>query len=292
MTPETKTIVFDELLFECRYWKGPKPAIVLLHGLSSTSMIWDLICPKLIDSFSCYAIDLRGHGNTSKPNTGYDFHTMIKDINHCIQMLGLNNFILIGHSWGGNLALNYASIFKNVDQLILIDGGFIEFSAIPGIDWPLIKKFLTPPDVSKFKWNELVLKMKKNQPPNISLNWNDQIESIRKNSFIVDKKNYVTRKLTINNHLKILKNLYNHHPSDLFSKVRIPTKIIEAKRNNIESEVHLGFEFMKEKIFPQIKNLSNYSITIMQETLHDIPLHKPDELVNIIKEFVKETTPA
>ena len=89
--------------------------------------------------------------------------------------------------------------------------------------------------------------------------------------------------------LKILKNLYNHYPSDLFSKVNIPTKIIEAKRNNIESEIHLGFEFMKEKIFPQIKNLSNYSITTMQETLHDIPLHKPNELVNIIKEFVKET---
>ena len=41
MAPEIKTIVFDKLLFECRYWKGPKPAIVLLHGLSSTSMIWD-----------------------------------------------------------------------------------------------------------------------------------------------------------------------------------------------------------------------------------------------------------
>ena len=290
MAPEIKTIVFDKLLFECRYWKGPKPAIVLLHGLSSTSMIWDLICPKLIDSFSSYAIDLRGHGNTSKPNTGYDFHTIIKDINHCIEMLGLSNFILIGHSWGGNLALDYASKFKNVKQLILIDGGFIEFTAIPGINWPLIKKFLTPPDVSKLKWDELVLKMEKNERTNISLNWNEKTKSIRKNSFIIDEKNYVTRKLTINNHLKILKNLYNHHPSDLFSKVNIPTKIIEAKRNNIESEVHLGFEFMKEKIFPQMKIFPNYSITTMEETLHDIPLHKPEELVNIIKKFVKETT--
>ena len=169
MYPEIKTIVFNELLFECRYWQGSQSPIVLLHGLSSTSMIWDLICPKLVDSFSCYAIDLRGHGNTSKPNSGYDFDSIITDVNHCIEMLGLKNVIFIGHSWGSNIALDYASRFKNVKQLILIDGGFIEFRAIPGIDWPLIKKFLTPPDVSKFKWNELVLKMKKNKPSNISI---------------------------------------------------------------------------------------------------------------------------
>ena len=69
-----------------------------------------------------------------------------------------------------------------------------------------------------------------------------------------------------------------------------PSQIVEIAKKRRQEQANLGFEFMKEKIFPQIKKLSNYSITTMQETLHDIALHKPDELVNIIKEFVKETT--
>ena len=45
--------------------------------------------------------------------------------------------------------------------------------------------------------------MGKNEPTNISLNWNEKTKSIRKNSFIIDEKNYVTRKLTINNQVSI-----------------------------------------------------------------------------------------
>ena len=84
---------------------------------------------------------------------------------------------------------------------------------------------------------------------------------------------------------------YFLNPTNLVQN-NIQNKLISRLRVSITIIILFNFIELLYAEFPQIKNLSNYSITTMQETLHDIPLHKPDELVNIIKEFVKETTPA
>ena len=54
---------------------------MLLHGLASTHRIWDLVAPLLAQDFSVVALDQRGHGESAKPDSGYDFGTVAADLN-------------------------------------------------------------------------------------------------------------------------------------------------------------------------------------------------------------------
>ena len=53
-----------------REWPGQGPSILLLHGLASSSHIWDLVAPRLAPRFRVVAYDQRGHGLSGKPSSG------------------------------------------------------------------------------------------------------------------------------------------------------------------------------------------------------------------------------
>ena len=65
-------------------WAGKGRDLVLVHGLASTSHIWDLIAPLLTKNFRVIALDQRGHGESAKPSSGYDFHTVATDLHRFI----------------------------------------------------------------------------------------------------------------------------------------------------------------------------------------------------------------
>src|ERR1051326_9285164 len=82
------------------------PPIVLLHGLASGSHIWNLVAPLLAEhGYSVTALDQRGHGESDKPASGYDYETIIADDAEAIEALGIIKPALVGHSWGASVAL-------------------------------------------------------------------------------------------------------------------------------------------------------------------------------------------
>ena len=94
----------NDIELHYRDWGGSGQDIILLHGLASTSRIWDFVAPILSDKFRVIALDLRGHGLSSKPSTGYDFKSILEDINNFIIKVNFKNPIIVGHSWGGMVA--------------------------------------------------------------------------------------------------------------------------------------------------------------------------------------------
>ena len=62
-------------------WSGEGRPIVLLHGLASNSRIWDMVAPILNLRYRVVALDQRGHGDTDKPDHGYEFASVIDDLN-------------------------------------------------------------------------------------------------------------------------------------------------------------------------------------------------------------------
>ena len=101
-------MVIGGLRFHYRDWGGSGIPIVLLHGLASTCRIWDLVAPILSDDFAVVALDQRGHGESAKPDRGYDFATVSGDLHGFIEALKLDSPVIVGHSWGGDVALEYA----------------------------------------------------------------------------------------------------------------------------------------------------------------------------------------
>jgi pimeloyl-ACP methyl ester carboxylesterase len=107
--------------------KGQGPDVVLLHGVSGNMAIWPLIgLPQaLAEDFRVTAYDLRGHGYSDTPPTGYTSADMAEDLLHIRRALGLGPMYVLGHSFGGVIALHAAVLCPEaVAGLVLSDPYF------------------------------------------------------------------------------------------------------------------------------------------------------------------------
>jgi N-formylmaleamate deformylase len=86
------------------------PAMLLLHGITSSAQSWVRVGPALADRYRVYALDMRGHGDSIKPSRGaYSLRHTADDALAFIEALGLERPVLVGHSWGGATAMVLAS---------------------------------------------------------------------------------------------------------------------------------------------------------------------------------------
>lgn len=96
-------------------WGGDaKPALIFIHGFLQQARTWDFTCLALRERFRCVSLDLRGHGESGKPeNPDYTTHHYLDDLKRLIGHLGttkgITEFGLCGLSLGGQLSYLYAS---------------------------------------------------------------------------------------------------------------------------------------------------------------------------------------
>jgi pimeloyl-ACP methyl ester carboxylesterase len=102
---------------------GKGDPIVLLHGWPETWYEWRHIIPELImNNFTVIAPDMRGLGDSEKPQTGYDKKTLADDIYQLVKKLGYNKVYIVAHDWGGPVAYSYAAAHpEGVIKMIVLD---------------------------------------------------------------------------------------------------------------------------------------------------------------------------
>lgn len=126
--PESKELAREDARMRLHYldWgtRGRRP-IVFLHGAVLNAHTWDVVCLMLRLQHHCYALDQRGHGESSwAEDADYSGDAHRGDIEAFVDHLGLDQFILVGHSMGGFNAFNYA--FHHSDRLaalVMVDAG-------------------------------------------------------------------------------------------------------------------------------------------------------------------------
>jgi haloacetate dehalogenase len=92
---------------------GEGPPVLLLHGSPQTHVMWHLVAPKLAEEFTVVAADLRGNGDSSKPETTpdhapYSKRTMAEDQVTVMRHFGFERFALCGHDRGGRVGYRMA----------------------------------------------------------------------------------------------------------------------------------------------------------------------------------------
>jgi pimeloyl-ACP methyl ester carboxylesterase len=88
---------------------GQGPDLVMIHGLTGNLAIWHLkIIPMLWDHFRILSYDLRGHGYSDMPPTGYTAGDMATDLGQLLDELGIERPFFVGHSFGADTALYFA----------------------------------------------------------------------------------------------------------------------------------------------------------------------------------------
>lgn len=106
---------------------GPKPAIVLLHGLSANANEFcGLVERGLSRTLRVVAPDLRGRGKSGKPAAGYSMGEHAADVIALLDHLGLDRVVMGGHSFGALLAIYIAAKFPDrVSKVIVIDAAIV-----------------------------------------------------------------------------------------------------------------------------------------------------------------------
>ncbi len=83
--------------------------LIFLHYFGGSALVWQPVMDRLSDQYRCLAIDLRGHGDSEAPETGYAVDDMADDVLGLIQQLAVQEFVLVGHSMSGKVALALAA---------------------------------------------------------------------------------------------------------------------------------------------------------------------------------------
>ncbi|MCX4163603.1 MULTISPECIES: alpha/beta fold hydrolase [Paraburkholderia] len=85
------------------------PPVVMLHGLRSYAYTWEPVAAALVDRYRVIALDQRGRGASDwDPRRDYYTDAYVRDLKVLIETLGLQRFVLLGHSMGGANAFVYA----------------------------------------------------------------------------------------------------------------------------------------------------------------------------------------
>ena len=116
-----------------------KKVLVLIHGFGDTSHMWIPLFEEFGKDFTIIAPDMRGLGDSSRPQTGYDKKTIAADIHGLVTSLGYKQIDLVGHDIGLMVAYAYAAQYPNeVEKLALLE------APIPGIGDVWEKIYTTP----------------------------------------------------------------------------------------------------------------------------------------------------
>lgn len=258
--------------------------IVLLHGLSSSLTIWDFAAPILAERFRVLAVDQRGHGLSSKPADGYGFDEVTADLASFIDVAGLQRPLIVGHSWGGNVAVQFGADYPGAARgLVLVDGGFVERSR--DATWEQAEREMRPPDIDGTPVERFVQFMR--NWPHLKDIFSDQLRDMILYNFDVrDDKIY--RRLSIRNHMKIARAIFNQRPSELLPRIECPVLIIPAIRETTSEDERRWQEYRKRGIAAIKKARPNVEVQPMMDTIHDVPVQRPRELASAIAGFAEK----
>ena len=205
---------------------GPSGAVpyMLVHGLSSNARLWDDVASTLAGAGNeVAAVDLRSHGESDAPPGGYDTTTAADDVAAACTALGFDRVVAVGQSWGGNVVVRLAARHPAlVAGLGLVDGGWLDLrAAFPS--WPACATALRPPDVDGWRVDEIRRLIAREHP-----DWSaGAIEATVANLRELPDGT-VRRRLTIDNHMRIVRSMWDDPPWGDFPSITAPVLLLPA----------------------------------------------------------------
>jgi pimeloyl-ACP methyl ester carboxylesterase len=112
----------DGVRIRIHHLGGSGPPLVCVHATGFHGRVWEPFVPRLREHFSVISLDQRGHGDSDKPETGYEWRVFGDDVLAVVDSLGLDRPAGLGHS-AGAAALIFAETTRpgTFSRLVLMD---------------------------------------------------------------------------------------------------------------------------------------------------------------------------
>lgn len=120
---EQRQLSVNGVELNCRVG-GQGPALLLLHGHPQTLVMWHKVAPRLAERFTLVAADLRGYGDSAKPEAGaeaYSKRTLARDNVELMRRLGHERFAVLAHDRGARVAHRLALDHPAAVERLLLD---------------------------------------------------------------------------------------------------------------------------------------------------------------------------
>lgn len=197
---------------------------LLVHGLASNARLWDGVGRRLSAAgHLAIAVDLRGHGRSTKPDHGYDMATVADDLGLLIDAMNLERPFVAGQSWGGNVVLELAVRHAAaISAIACVDGGFIDLRS-RFTDWEDAAAALAPPPLLGTPLDEITAWIESS-----TADWPCDGRRGTLANFEVRSDGTIAPWLTFDRHLEVLRGLWDHEPSTRYPLVDVPVLLIPA----------------------------------------------------------------
>jgi pimeloyl-ACP methyl ester carboxylesterase len=263
---------------------GGEPAILALHGLASNARWWDLVADRLVPAHRVIAVDLPGHGQSDRPDDGYDFDTVSRDLEGLLA--GLRHpqpIVVVGHSWGATVALSFAVAYPALTLgVVCIDGGAGDLKAYFGPSWEMAEKTMRPPALAGI--TPAMLRAWMDSSPLRDGSDPETAAAILGGNFEDDGTGAGTirPRLSLEHHMQIAHHLFDANGFELMAKVQAPMLFIPAGSASAEDS-------------PKVRSIARAQHAVGDRArfvwidgVHDLPVQRPNEVAAAISEFVDD----
>lgn len=258
-------------------WNQGKTPLLLLHGMADHGLVWHKLGDSLQENYHIIAPDLRGHGNSSKPETGYFTEDIIKDLEALINYLGWTKLHILAHSWSAKFVPIWVTKNPNIFQsMILVDPFYI--NKLPNwikISFPLLYKVLPflkmTGDFPSYEFAENLAKTLKQYQ-----GWSEFQQAVFNYSIRQNDKNIWSSKFAIQARDEIFTDVMLK--AGLTQKLNIPTLFIQPEK---------GLNRSNFQIQPFKDYLPNLTIKKVPSN-HWAFLVEPEPFNKVIKEFLAQ----
>lgn len=266
-------------------WGGDATPLLALHGLASSSHWYDLVAPGLREKYRIIAPDQRGHGKTTQAASGYDWPTLASDAVGLMALLDTGKvpggFAVLGHSWGGNVAINVAALHPDhVRALVLIEGGILAGPSRFAPTWEDFRQRLAPRNVSGDRRDFL-----DRISSQLGTAWDEGVERIVQTMVWEDDQGQIHDILRPDNQAQVIWQMWHRPASDTWPLISCPALIVVAG----PTPERAGSEFALLKqagVEAANEAIKGSRVHWVPESIHDIGYHKPKELAGVIDEFL------
>jgi pimeloyl-ACP methyl ester carboxylesterase len=203
-----------------------------------------------------------------------------------VEALGLGPSVIVGHSWGGNVALQFAVDLPELTAgLVLVDGGFLEIASREGWTWERTERELAPPVLEGITREQMLERIRSG---NLGGIWSPELAESVLGHFEHFPDGTIRPWLRREQHMQIVRAIWEHRPSRLWSRVQCPVLLVPARQLRAEGRSAEMLVAKEASVVLAERELARSRTLWMEETIHDVPLQRPRELGEAIRQLARE----
>lgn len=256
--PKTK-INNTEIYYETA---GSGAAVLFIHGLGSSTRDWELQIPAFSKNYQTITFDLRGHGQSQKPQGPYSMSLFAKDTAELIKSLQVGSVHVVGISLGGMIAFQFAVDYPElIKSMVIVNSAPEVVVRTLKERWQVFMRFAIVRLLGMRKMGEVLSKR---------LFIKDEHESLRQ--MFVER--WAENDMPA--YLDTMRAIVGWSVADKIQNIKIPTLIVAADNDYTPVSAKEAY----------ISKIENAKLVVIEDSRHAVAVEKPEEFNKIVLEFL------